>query len=102
MVAAQEMRRIMFSKFTLFRFLLLASILLAPSTFAWAGSDDAPPWLKQAAQISTPVYDKEVPAVVLLDDETVTVYEDGRVETTNNYAIRILTSVGKAYANASA
>jgi transglutaminase-like putative cysteine protease len=102
MVVAPEMRRIMFSKIAIFRYLLLVSTLLVPSTFAWAGSDDAPPWLKQAALISPPVYDKQVPAVVLLDEQTVTVYEDGRIETTNNYVVRILTSAGKGYANASA
>jgi hypothetical protein len=43
-----------------------------------------------------------VPAVVLLDEATTTVGEDGRLTTTKTYAVRILTNEGRAYAFAAA
>lgn len=69
-------------------------------TSALASSDEAPPWLQQAAAIKVPAYDKDVPAVVLQNDQTVTVSEDGRVTTTTTYAVRILTREGRDYAGA--
>jgi hypothetical protein len=65
-----------------------------------ASSDEAPSWLQQAAAIKVPVYDKDVPAVVLQNDQTVSVTEDGRVTTTTTYAVRILTREGRDYAGA--
>lgn len=65
-----------------------------------ASSDEAPSWLQQAAAIKVPVYDKDVPAVVLQNDQIVTVNEDGRVTTTTTYAVRILTREGRDYAGA--
>jgi transglutaminase-like putative cysteine protease len=67
---------------------------------AVASSDEAPSWLQQAAAIKVPVYDKDVPAVVLQNDQVVTVSEDGRVTTTTTYAVRILTREGRDYAGA--
>src|ERR1044072_8249475 len=59
-----------------------------------AAGDDAPPWLLQASKISVPTYDKEVPAVVLLHEQQVTVNQDGRITTVSTFAIRILTREG--------
>ena len=58
-------------------------------------SDDAPDWLKQAASVPLPNYDKRVPAVVLLDDETLTVDADGKTTKVERRAIKILTAEGK-------
>ena len=64
-----------------------------------AGGDDAPPWLRQATNTpSASTYGKDVPAVVLLDESKVTVEDDGRVVTTNYYAVRILTREGRGAA----
>jgi hypothetical protein len=82
-------------------FLFGLILLSAASASAFTG-DEVPAWLKQAATSNTPTYEKDVPAVVLLDEQTVTVHEDGRVETVSNYAIRILTREGRGYARASA
>ena len=76
-------------------FLLLA----AGATFA-SPSDEAPQWLQQAAGIKVPVYDKEVPAVVLRRNQDIVVSDDGRLTTTNTYAVRILTRDGRVFADA--
>ena len=78
---------------------LLSGLLLisAPYTFA----DDAPGWLKQAASVSVPTYEKDVPGVVLLDEEQVSVEGDNKIVTTDNWAIKILTREGRRFAIAS-
>lgn len=82
--------------------LLFAVALLAPASVARAagGGDDAPAWLRQAAGASAPTYDKKVKAVVLLKDVNAVVSADGRVTTTTNYAVRILTREGRSEARA--
>lgn len=82
--------------------LLFAVALLAPASVARAAGvgDDAPAWLRQAAGASAPTYDKKVKAVVLLKDVNAVVSADGRVTTTTNYAVRILTREGRSEARA--
>ena len=63
-----------------------------------AASDDAPAWLRQAASIPIQGYDKKVNAVVLVDDGTLKVEEDGRVTKGHRGAVRILTREGRAEA----
>ncbi|HYG79992.1 MAG TPA: DUF3857 and transglutaminase domain-containing protein [Pyrinomonadaceae bacterium] len=76
------------------RLLSLFALILLSASAAFAG-EEAPPWLEQAAQQKVPTYNKDVPAVVLLDESSVTVGEDGRVTTTNTYAVRILRREGR-------
>ena len=76
--------------FLCFVVLLFASPVLA--------GDDVPAWLSQAATVTAPTYEKDVPAVVLINDQKITVGEDGRVITTRNYAVRILVREGRGYA----
>lgn len=66
----------------------------SPRASASAG-DEVPAWLRQAAAVSVPAYDRKVSAVVLVDDETVTVGTDGRIRTVTNYAVRVLTREGR-------
>lgn len=73
---------------------LVLLLLISPAV----ASDDVPAWLSQAATVSAPTYEKDVPAVVLVNDQRVTVSEDGRVITTRNYAVRILLREGRDYA----
>ncbi len=61
-------------------------------------ANDAPAWLQQAAALKPPGYQKDVPAVVLHNERTVTVANDGRLTTVTNYAVRILTREGRDYA----
>jgi hypothetical protein len=63
-------------------------------------ADEAPQWLRQAASAPSPSYDKEVPAVALLDESRVTVEEDGRVVTVTRGAVRILSREGRSAARA--
>src|SRR5258707_6017112 len=70
--------------------------LCAASTFG----DDAPAWLRQAASVTIPTYDKDVTAVVLVDDGTISVSDDGRVVKVYNFAVRILRREGRSYAAA--
>ncbi|MEP6902505.1 MAG: DUF3857 domain-containing protein, partial [Actinomycetota bacterium] len=82
-------------------------ILLAVGfIFSVAGNafgDGSPPsWMKQAASVSLPGYDKEVSAVVLHNEEIVTLNNDGVLETTENYAVRILSREGRKHAVATA
>jgi hypothetical protein len=85
---------------------LTAAVCLGMPAFAKAASrawsngvapssDDAPDWLKQAAAAALPSYDKGTPAVVLLDEETLTVDADGRTTKVERRAIKILTPEGK-------
>lgn len=79
----------------------LSFCLLSLATPAFASpAEEAPQWLQQAAAIKAPAYDKEVPAVVLRKEQTVIVNEDGRITTTNTFAVRILTREGREFAHA--
>ncbi len=80
--------------------ILCGLLLLAAGTAIAAPVEEAPGWLQQAAALKVPAYDKEVPAVVLRNDEDVVVNNDGRVTTTTTYAVRILTRDGRGYARA--
>lgn len=81
---------------------LLATITLIILTAATAraAGDEAPPWLQQLAKLPAPTYEKDVPAVVLQDEERVTVSEDGRITTVSTFAIRILLREGRQFAKA--
>lgn len=81
------------------RLLRSCLVVLAVAVPAFAG-DEAPAWLQQAASIPIPAYDKDVPAVVLQNDQHVTVNEDGRVVTVSTFAIRILVHEGREFAHA--
>ena len=77
----------------LFRVLLLL-LLVAPPVLA----DDTPSWVQQAATIKAPTYDKDVFAVVLLDESLTNINSDGRVNEVYNHAVRILRREGRGYA----
>ena len=80
---------------------ILALLFLAVPVGATSSTaDDAPIWVQQAAAIKVPTYDKEIPAVVLVDDSMKTISPDGKVTEVYNYAIRILRREGREYARA--
>jgi hypothetical protein len=83
-------------RLTGFTILAIAVVLAANATASRAATlgDDAPAWLRQAAAAKTPDYDKDVPAVVVNDESSIMVGEDGRVTTVTTNAIRILTRAG--------
>jgi Domain of Unknown Function with PDB structure (DUF3857)/Transglutaminase-like superfamily len=82
------------------RFALL--IALVAAVFGTARADDAPQWLRTAASATVPTYDKDVPAVVLYDEDQVSLGTDGKLSTTENFAVRILTRDGRSFAIARA
>ncbi|MEP6925446.1 MAG: DUF3857 domain-containing protein [Pyrinomonadaceae bacterium] len=65
-----------------------------------AGNDSVPNWLTQAAAQNNPGYDKDVPAVVLYNEQIATISADGMLTTTTNYAVRLLKREGKPFADA--
>ncbi len=80
---------------TLIIFALL--LFVAP---AFAIGDEPPAWLRSVAQTSAPAYDKEVPGVVLLNEQRVIVNSDGETMTTSMYAVRLFNRTGRAAARA--
>ena len=90
-------------KFFVLAAALIGAILLAADSQA-ASVDDksAPPWLKQAAASTVPAYDKDVPAVVLHNEQSVTIGSDGQMVVTTWNAVRLLTRDGKRFADAAA
>ncbi|MEP6786836.1 MAG: DUF3857 and transglutaminase domain-containing protein [Acidobacteriota bacterium] len=64
-------------------------------------ADDPPSWLKQASQAKLAAYEKDVPAVALLDEQQ-TSFNNGKLVTTENFAVKLLTREGRGYAMARA
>lgn len=79
-----------------------AAFLLALGASEARAGDEVPAWLKQAASSPAPAQEKDVPGVVVNDEATVTVAEDGRITTVTTYAVRMLTRAGFGYATAGA
>ncbi len=80
----------------------LVFCLFAITAVGGGVDDDAPAWLKQAAQIRASQYDKDVEAVVLHHEQNVTLGSNGKLTTVDRYAVRILTREGKREAAAAA
>jgi transglutaminase-like putative cysteine protease len=77
---------------------LVTLVVFAVPASAATSNDDAPGWVQQAASIKVPAYEKDVPAVVLVDESVVNIDSDGRISEVYNYAIRILQREGREYA----
>src|SRR5687767_1104594 len=71
----------------------LAALVVAVA--APAGAADAPAWLMAAARMEPTALESKAAAVVLHDEEHVTVAGDGRVVTRRTYAVRVLTRDGQ-------
>lgn len=80
------------------RILIGLSIILTACGVALAG--DAPAWLTQAAALRPQVYEKNVEAVVLRNEQHVTLGSDGKLVTVDKYAVRILSREGRREAAA--
>src|SRR5215216_4609795 len=63
---------------------------------------EVPDWMRQAASAGIPNYEKTVSAVVLHDEQQVTLDAQGRLVTIENYAVKLLASEGRKYAIARA
>jgi hypothetical protein len=73
-------------------------LLLASAATSFAG--DAPGWLQQAAAAKPPAYEKNVKAVVLHKEQSVTLDGNGKLITIERNAVRILSREGRDYAEA--
>jgi hypothetical protein len=73
-------------------------LLLLATPAAAAPADDTPAWVQQAVAIKVPQYDKDVPAVVLVDESQTVIGTDGKQNESYNYAVRILRREGRGYA----
>ena len=79
----------------MYRFIALLFVILLSAASAPVFADDAPDWLRRAATIQTPAVDKKVSAVVLVDEASLIVSEDGKLTTVTTYAVRILNREGR-------
>ena len=79
----------------MYRFIALLFVLMFSAATAPVFADDAPDWLRRAATIQTPPVDKKVSAVVLVDEASLIVGEDGKLTTVTTYAVRILNREGR-------
>ena len=82
--------------------LALGLILVALGGHGAAASakETAPKWLADAAALPVPAYDPKVPAVVLHDEEILSLDTTGRVQGIHRYAVRILRYEGRKHATA--
>ena len=82
--------------------LIVALLFFAVAGYAADGSE-TPAWLLESARTQTPSYDiKDVPAVVLRNEENVSVASDGTVTRTVRFAVRFLVREGRGEAVAKA
>jgi hypothetical protein len=70
--------------------------------FALTASANPPAWLKGAAAYPVQTYARDVPAVVLHDEEHVTLGTDGKITTRENHAVKLLDREGRNFAIARA
>jgi Domain of Unknown Function with PDB structure (DUF3857)/Transglutaminase-like superfamily len=80
------------------RLIAILGILMFAMSASAAPGDETPQWVQQAVAIKVPTYDKDVPAVVLVDEQTTTIGSDGKTNEVYNYAVRILRREGREYA----
>jgi uncharacterized protein DUF3857 len=69
-------------------------VIAACASVALAG-DDAPDWLRQLASQNPGTYEKSVKAVVLLKEQSITLDGNGKLITSDRYAVRVLTREGR-------
>lgn len=84
----------LFSKWPINALLLAAVCWITGAQPAWAG-DSVPDWFRQLAHEPLGKYPDEAKGVVLLDDETLTVKDNGDMYITHRRAVKILRSKGK-------
>ena len=74
---------------------LLAALLPALCVSAYASKDQVPDWVRAAAAQTLPHYPEDTNAVVLLDETTFTVGNDGRAVEHNRHVVKILRPGGR-------
>jgi len=82
--------------------LTVLGVLFLAMPVTAAPGDETPQWVQQAVAIKIPTYDKDVPAVVLVDELQTSIAPDGRTNKVYNYAVRILLREGRGFAGGGA
>jgi hypothetical protein len=76
-----------------------AAVLALVAVAVWVAparaSDNAPEWFRTAASQTLPEYSKETSAVVLYDEEIITVKDSGEIEVTRRHACKLLRPDGR-------
>ncbi|HXF43490.1 MAG TPA: DUF3857 and transglutaminase domain-containing protein [Pyrinomonadaceae bacterium] len=85
----------MFGRFSLLLTIVFFLAFGNASATSVLPDDDIPSWLAAAQRMQIPSYPKNVKAVVLLNEQNVAVSNDGKLVSTKNYAVKILTREGK-------
>ena len=75
-------------------FLLTTFLIFLSANQLLAFGPNIPEWMRAAARESLPAYPADTKAVVLLDEETTTVQDNGEIHTTYRRVIKILTTEG--------
>jgi Domain of Unknown Function with PDB structure (DUF3857)/Transglutaminase-like superfamily len=75
----------------------LAFLLVLCSSASLVRAAEAPDWMRAVQGGDVPT-DPKLPAIVLLDERSVGVRNDGRTVTIGRYAVRVLTNEGRGYA----
>lgn len=89
------------TRYLSFLILFAVVILTAHSNVRANGGNELPAWLEQASKVSTPNLEmKDVPGVVLHNEQSVNISADGTATVTTYYAVRLLTREGKYYSSA--
>jgi hypothetical protein len=76
------------------RLSILSFLILLISSNAFGG-ETPPNWMKQAASAAVPNFEKSESAVVLHNEQHVALDSEGRLVTTENYAVKILSREGR-------
>lgn len=75
--------------------LTLIALVFLCAVPAFAAGDDAPSWLKEAANLSAPSYPKDVSGVVLRNDQEIRVDSTGKITVTKTWACRVILREGR-------
>ena len=76
----------------------LLRVCLVLAFISVSKAQDAPEWLRRAANQTVPSFSAETPAVVLVDEERSTINSDGVTTTNKTFALRVLKRDGRAMA----
>jgi hypothetical protein len=82
--------------------LLALMVLIVPLTSGLRGADDLPPWLRQLSRDSLPQIDDKAPAVVLLDESTLSFDPQGVATMSSRWVVKVLKREGRDWADATA
>lgn len=85
-------------------FFLRISVFLVVAFFSTASvfAGEVPQWMRHAVARTVPVYEKDVPAVVLHSENHVTLENNGKLVLVENFAIKLLNKEGRGHAIARA